>query len=164
MYFIWIKISLFFSLPRCVAYFSLLLCISSLFSCCVVLLHAQVLGTALVWDFDAYGSHYCYYYSSPGSSGKSKLFMSRFHNPISTCATENRRKYDRRKQPTVDCTLEPIQLSIIKNIVWKAIPHSTRPSTYEGHSGRKHLANWDVLHLDTSNSNGWAAASAHPYV
>ena len=27
-------------------------------------------------------------------------------------------------------------------------------------AGRKHLANLDVLHLETSNSNGWAAASA----
>ena len=25
-------------------------------------------------------------------------------------------------------------------------------------AGRKHFANWDVLHLDTSNSNGLAAA------
>ena len=25
--------------------------------------------------------------------------------------------------------------------------------------GRKHLANWDNLHLDTSNSNRWAAAA-----
>ena len=27
-------------------------------------------------------------------------------------------------------------------------------------AGRKDLANWEVIHLDTSNSNGWAATAA----
>ena len=41
------------------------------------------------------------------------------------------------------------------------------PNTAQGRSshtrvwaGKKHLANWDVLHLDTTNSNGWAVAAA----
>ena len=31
-----------------------------------------------------------------------------------------------------------------------------RPFQIETYAARKHLANWDVLHIDTSNSNGWA--------
>ena len=71
----------------------------------------------------------------------------------STCAAENWRKRNSVIQPIVGCTLEPIQRSGVKHSVGKVCPHSNR-------AGRKDLANWEVLQLDTANSNGWAAAAA----
>ena len=56
--------------------------------------------------------------------GKNKLFINCFRNPASTCAMENLTKYHSGKQPTVDCTLEPIQRSGVKHGVRKVIPHS----------------------------------------
>ena len=62
--------------------------------------------------------------SSTGPSGKTKLFINCFRNPTSTCATENWRKPNLGKQPTVDCIVEPIQRSGVKHCVGKFIPHS----------------------------------------
>ena len=56
--------------------------------------------------------------------GKTKLFINLFRNPISTCATENWRKYNLGKQSMVDYTLQPIQLSGVKQSVGKVIPQS----------------------------------------
>ena len=56
--------------------------------------------------------------------GKTKLFMNCFRKPTSTCATEIWRKHKSGKQPTVDCTLEPIQRTGIKHSVGKVIPQS----------------------------------------
>ena len=78
---------------------------------------------------------------------KTKLFINYFRNPTSTCATNNSRKHNSGKQPTVDCTLIPIQRSGVKHSVGKVIPQSNQ-------SRQERLANWDVLHLDTLNSNG----------
>ena len=62
--------------------------------------------------------------SSTGPSGKNKVVGKLFSNPTSTCETENWRKRNAVKQPTADCTLEPIQLSGVKNSVGKVIPQS----------------------------------------
>ena len=43
------------------------------------------------------------------------MFISCFYNPTSTCTMENWRKHNSGKQPTVDCTQEPIQHSSIKH-------------------------------------------------
>ena len=51
--------------------------------------------------------------------GKTKLFINCFRNPTITCATENWRNHNSGKQPTVDCTLEPIKRSGIKHHVGK---------------------------------------------
>ena len=87
--------------------------------------------------------------------GKTKLFINCFRNPTSTCATENWRKNYSWKQPTVDCMLEHIQRSGIKQC-------------REGHNrtwtGMNDLTKFDVLHLDTSNSYRWAATAALRYV
>ena len=83
--------------------------------------------------------------------GETMLFINSFRNPTSTCATENERKHNSGKQPTVDFTLEPIQHSGVKHSVGNIIKHW---------AGSKDLANFDVLHLDTSNSNGWTATAA----
>ena len=56
--------------------------------------------------------------------GKIKLFINCFRNPTSTCETKNWRKHNSGKQPTVDCTLELIQLSGVKHRVGKVILHS----------------------------------------
>ena len=85
--------------------------------------------------------------------GKTKLFINCFRNPTSTCATENWTKHHSGKHRTVDCTLESIQRSSVKHSVGKVITQSNL-------SRRKDLANLDVLHLDTSNSNRWTAAAA----
>ena len=60
---------------------------------------------------------------STGPSGKTKLLINLFRNQTSTCATENWRKHNSGKQPTVDCTLEPIQRSGVKHSVGKVIPY-----------------------------------------
>ena len=55
---------------------------------------------------------------------KTKLFINCFRNHTSTCATENWRKHNSGEQPTVDCPLEPIQRSGVKNSVGKVISQS----------------------------------------
>ena len=56
--------------------------------------------------------------------GKRKLFINCLRNPTSTCATESWKKHNSWKQPTVDCTLEPIQRSGVKHCIGKVIPDS----------------------------------------
>ena len=56
--------------------------------------------------------------------GKTKLSINCFRNSTSTCDTENWRKHNLRKQPTVDCSLEPIQRSGVEHSVGRVIPHS----------------------------------------
>ena len=56
--------------------------------------------------------------------GKTKLFINCFRNPARTLVTENWRKHNSGKQPTVDSTLEPIQRLVIIHSVGKVIPHS----------------------------------------
>ena len=56
--------------------------------------------------------------------GNTKLFINCFLNLTSTCATENWRKHNSGKQPTFDCTLEPIERSGVKHSVGKVIPQS----------------------------------------
>ena len=51
-------------------------------------------------------------------------FINCSRNPTSTCTTENWRKHNSGKQPTVDCTLNPIQRSGVKHSVGKVIPYS----------------------------------------
>ena len=55
---------------------------------------------------------------------KTMLLLNCFHNATSTCATENWRKHNSGKQPTVDCILEPIEPSGVKHSVGKVIPQS----------------------------------------
>ena len=56
--------------------------------------------------------------------GRRKLFINCILNPTSTYATENSRKHHSGKQPTVDCTLKPIQRSGVKHSVGKVISQS----------------------------------------
>ena len=46
------------------------------------------------------------------------------HNTTITGATENWKKHNAVKQPTVDCTLKHIQYSGVKQNVWNVIPHT----------------------------------------
>ena len=85
--------------------------------------------------------------SSTGPSLKNKVVYKCFRNHTSTCTTENRTKHNSGKKPTINCTLEPSQRSSIKHSVGKVIPQLNWASM-------KHIANWDVLNLDISNSNG----------
>ena len=101
--------------------------------------------------------YYIYFYffnnTEQAQEGKTKLFINCFRNPTSTCATEIWRKHNSGKQPTVDCTLEPIHRAGVKHSVGRSFHIRTW-------AGRKGPANLDVLHLDTSNSNRSAAAAA----
>ena len=75
---------------------------------------------------------------------KTKLFINCFRHPIRTCATETWRKHNSRKQPTVDCTLEPIQPSSVKHSVGKA-------------GNTKQIVTFYTLYFDP---NGWAEDAA----
>ena len=103
--------------------------------------------------------YYYHYYEEPAAQvqvGKTELLINCFRNPTNTCATENWRKFNSGRQPMVDCTFKPIQRSDVKHSVGKVSNlgrHIFEPC-------RKHVANFDVLHLNTLNSNGWAAAAA----
>ena len=78
--------------------------------------------------------------------GKTKSFKNCCHNPTITYATENWRKHNSGKQPTVVFTLEPIQRSGVKHSVGKVIPHSNL--------GRQETPCKLFPHLDRSNSSG----------
>ena len=80
--------------------------------------------------------------------GKNRV-VSKFLSQPHKHPTENWWKHNSGKQLTVDCTVEPIQRSGANHSVGKVIHIRTW-------AGRKYLPNWIVLHLDTSNSNGWA--------
>ena len=56
--------------------------------------------------------------------GKTRQFLNCFLNPTSTWATENWRKHNSGKQPSVDCTPKPIQRSGVKTSDGKAIPRT----------------------------------------
>ena len=75
------------------------------------------------------------------------MFVNCFSNPTSLKKTLKTFKKT-GKQSTVDCTLQPIQRPSGKHIVGKVIV------MYVSWAGRKHLVNRDVLHIDTSKSNG----------
>ena len=83
--------------------------------------------------------------------GKSKLLQ--IAQPHKHLRHGKLKKTQLMKQHTVDCSLKPIQRSDVKHSVGKVNAHSNL-------AGTKHLANWDVLHLYSSNSNGWSAAAA----
>ena len=82
---------------------------------------------------------------------KTILFINSFATPQEP-APRKTEKHHSEKQSAIDCTLKPIKRSGVKHSVGKVWV------------GRKHLANYDVLHLDTSNSSGRAAAAARDVV
>ena len=51
--------------------------------------------------------------------GKIKVFINCFRNPTSSLVTENWRKHNSGKQPTVDCSLEPDHCSGVKHSIGK---------------------------------------------
>ena len=79
--------------------------------------------------------------------GKTELFINCLCNPTSTCATENSRKHHSGKQPTVDCTLEPIQRSGVKKC-------TECHSTFEPGPAGNTLKIGTFYIFDTSISNG----------
>ena len=78
---------------------------------------------------------------------ETNLFTNCISNPTSTSATENLKKHYSEEQRTVDCSLKPVQRSIVKHSIGTVVLHM--------HMGQqKTLSNLAVLHLDTSNYNG----------
>ena len=84
--------------------------------------------------------------SRTGPRGKNKIVYKLPSQPHHHPRHGNLKKHNSGKRPTVDCTLKTIQHSDVK--------HSVGKSFLRAGAGTKHLVNWDVLHLDTSNSNG----------
>ena len=81
---------------------------------------------------------------------KTKLFINWFRNSISTCATENSRKHNSGKKPTVDRTLKPIQRAGVKHSVGKVILRSNL--------GRQEIP-CNLWRSKPSNFNEWAAVA-----
>ena len=82
--------------------------------------------------------------------GNTKLLISYFCKLTSILRHGNERKYNSGKRLTAPLNPSCVPVS---NIV------KGRAFHIRTWAGRKHFANWDVLHLDPSNSNGWAAAA-----
>ena len=93
---------------------------------------------------------------STGPSGKYKIVYKLLSQPHKHLRCRKLKKHNSGKQPTA---IHPkaIQCSSVKHTVRRSFHRRTW-------AFRKHLVNWDVLHLNTSNSNEWAAATArkHP--
>ena len=64
--------------------------------------------------------------TSGRKSGKTKLFMNCLCNSTCTCETENWKIINSVEQPTVDCSLKPIQRSGVKHSVGKVIPQTNQ--------------------------------------
>ena len=78
--------------------------------------------------------------------GKTKLFMNFLRNPTST-ATQKPEKQTQGRNQLLTASLNPSSVSVSNTVSGRSFHKRFR-------AGKKHLANLDVLHLDTSNSNG----------
>ena len=80
--------------------------------------------------------------------GKTRLFINCFHNPTSNCETKTEKQTQGSNQRLTHLTLKSQKQCMEGH------------STHESGPAVNICANWGVLHLDISNSNGWAAAAA----
>ena len=89
--------------------------------------------------------------SSTGQSRKNYIDYKLLSQPHKNL--RHRKLKNKLMEATNDWLLPQIQLTF---------QHQTQCRGHSSHdwAGRKHLTNWDVRCLDTSNSNGWAAAAA----
>ena len=115
--------------------------------------YIQVLQSILIFYFSSVLIHINYVLlllllllkpAAQAQVGKNKLYINGFRNPASTCATENRKNTTQRSNQQLTARLSLANV-MVPNTLYGMSFHI---GTWAG------FTNWDVLHLDTSNSNG----------